>query len=424
MPRVDLLIHNIGELVTFREGPLPGSRARDPKAAGIIHNAAVAIRGGRIVDVGPSGGLRARYNGTVEIDAGGRLATPGLVDNHTHLVFAGSREDEFELKLLGYSYAEILARGGGIYRTVRATREASVGELRALALKRLRLMVEHGTTVVEVKTGYGLLPEYELKMLRALEGLDAPGLPRIVPTLLAHVIPEEYRERRGEYVDLFIRELIPRAREEKVKPVYVDVFCDRGVFTVEETRRIIEAGLRHGYRVRLHADELAYIGCSALAGEYPIDSLDHLEYLPPENARLLAERGTVATLLPTSMLTVFSDKKPPVEELRRAGAVIAVSTDYNPNNMNPILSTTMDLSTYLYRMTPLEALAATTINPARSLGLDDVHGRIAPGAYADIVVWDMPNYRWIGYEWGYDRVLTVVARGTIVRDLIGGVENP
>ncbi len=414
--RADILVYNIGQLVTFRWGPLPGPRARDPRAAGIIEDAAVAIRGGRVVEVGRSAELRGRYQASVHVDAGGRLATPGLVDSHTHLVFAGSREDEFEMKLQGYSYSEILARGGGIYRTVEATRRASVEELAERARKTLLLMARHGTTVVEAKTGYGLLPEYEYKMLEAMARLDAPGLPRIIPTLLAHVVPREYTGRRGEYVRLFTEEIIPSAARMNPRPVYVDVFCDEGAFTVDETRTILEAGLRHGYRLRLHAEELAYIGCSSLARDYPVDSLDHLEYLPEENARLLAEKGTVATLLPSSMLAVFSEKKPPVDALREAGAIIAVATGYNPNNMTPVLATVMDVSTYLLGLTPLEALAAATVNAARGLRLEHEHGRVAPGAYGDIVVWDVPNYKWIGYEWGHDKALFVASRGIIVRD--------
>ncbi|NOZ30525.1 MAG: imidazolonepropionase [Crenarchaeota archaeon] len=420
MTRADIVIYNIGQLVTFKEGPQPARALRDPSNAGIIENAGIAIRGEKIIDVGSSSRILTEYEAEARINAEGRLVTPGLVDSHTHLIFAGSREDEFEMKLQGYSYSEILSRGGGIYRTVRATRQASVQELRRLLLERLLLMVRHGTTVVEVKTGYGLLPEYEVKMLNALEGLDSPGLPKIIPTLLAHVIPQEYKDHRREYIDLFIKEIIPQSLSAKVKPLYIDVFCDKGAFNVEETRRILQAGVRHGLRLRLHAEELAYIGCSDLAGEFQIDSIDHLEYLPAKNIDLLVAKKTVANLLPTSMLSIFSEKKPPVNELREKGAIIAVSTDYNPNNMNPVLATTMDIATYLLGLTPLEALAAATINAAWSLRLDHVHGRIVPGAAADIVVWDAPTYKWIGYEWGHDKTLVVVARGAMVKNELGG----
>ena len=416
MAKADILIVNIGELVTFNQGPLPGRKARDPKAAGIIRDAAIAVREGRVVDVGRSPDLRGRYQARITIDAGGRLATPALVDPHTHLVFAGSREDEFELKLAGARYEEILARGGGIYRTVRATREASEEELRALARERLRLMARHGSSIVEVKTGYGLLPEHEYKMLRALRGLEDPGLPKVVPTLLAHVVPQEYLGDREAYIRLFTQEIIPGSLRQEPKPRYIDVFCDKGAFTPEETRKIIEAGLRHGLRVRLHAEEIAYTGCSLLARDYPIDSMDHLEHLPPSHARILAETGTAATLLPTSMLAVFAEKKPPVEALRDAGAIIALATDYNPNNMNPNPILTMELATYLLRLTPLEALAAATINAAYSLRIHETHGHLAPGAHANIIIWSHPNYKWIGYDWGHDNTQTIIIDGVIVEN--------
>ncbi len=415
MPRADLVLYNIGQLVTFREGPLRGSEARDPHRAGIIENAGIAVRSGRIIDIGQSSMIRGRYEASLSINVNGRLATPGLVDSHTHLVYAGSREDELELKLLGYTYSMILERGGGIYRTVEATRRSSIEELRRTARDRLIRMMKLGTTVVEAKTGYGLLPEYELKMIKALQGLDTPGLPRIIPTLLAHVIPREYMDNRGDYIRLFRGELIPKAKKVKPEPVYVDVFCDKGAFTPEETRQIFNTAISYNYRLRLHAEEIAYIGCSDLVQEYQVDSVDHLEYLPSKNTVLLARKGTVATLLPASMLSVFSSKKPPVQELRKAGAIIAVATDYNPNNRNPNMQNIIDLSVYLLGLTPLEALAAATVNAARSLRIDGDHGVIAPGSWADILVWDLPGYRWIGYDWGYDRAYIVVARGVIVR---------
>jgi len=423
LPSADLVVYNIGVLVTFSQGPLPGGAARDPGRAGIIRGAGIAVRNGRIIAVGSSESVRSGFTAERLVDAGGRLVTPGLVESHTHLVFAGSREDELEKKLLGYTYREILEAGGGIYRTVRETRARSAGELAALALPRLEALARHGVTVVEVKTGYGLLPEEEMKLLEAIHLLGEMAGPRlpltIVPTLLAHVVPEEYAGRRDEYVRLFAEQLVPEAAGSPWRPVYVDVFCDKGAFTPEETMRILEAGLRHGLRARIHADELAYIGCSRLPGRLPIDSADHLEYLPPENASILARAGTVATLLPTSMLAVFADRKPPVEALRRAGAVLGVAGDYNPNNMNPSLQSAIDLAVYLLGLTPLEALAAATVNAAHSLRLEG-HGRIVPGAHADLVIWDVDNYNKVGYEWGYNRALHVYAKGVRVGGECGG----
>ncbi len=412
MNEVDILIYNIGQAVLLPKKPFRRVR---PEEAGIKENYAIAIKNGKIVNLGPSDLLRSSLRCKTCINAGGRLVTPALVDPHTHLVFAGSREDEFELKLMGYSYSEILKKGGGIYKTVRLTREASLDELASNARKVLKLMMNGGTSVVEIKSGYGLLPDAEIKMLKASRKATE-GLPiRTVRTLLAHVIPEEYKERREAYINLFIK-LINRVSEEKLVN-YVDVFCDEGAFTPEESLRILRKGIEKGLRARMHADQLKYIGCSLLAEKVYLDSIDHLEKTPPENAKILAITGTVATFTPTSMMAMFEMERPKVvNELKREGVPIAVGSDYNPNNMTPLQQTAMDLSTYLIGLTPLEALAAATVNAAWSLRIEG--GQIFPGLPADIVIWDLESYRWIGYTWGYDKSLTVIIRGEVWKNAV------
>ena len=400
--RADVLARGISYLITLREGPY--RRVREDNA-GIIRDAAVAWRNGRIVWVGreiDSHEVKARET----LDFGGRVVTPGFVDSHTHLVFAGERQRELWMKLEGKSYLEILESGGGIYYTVRKTREASVESLADRAARTLYTMKRYGASLVEAKTGYGLLPEYEKKMLLAARMAEKKvrGV-SLVHTVLAHVVPEEYEGRREEYVDLFVREIIPMARDMGAE--FVDVFCDKGAFSVEETRRIVGAGIRAGLKPRLHSDELANIGCHRLALEYEIYSLDHLEHLPPGQVSALAKTRTVLTLLPTSMLSVFSDRRPPVEEMRRRGALIGIASDYNPNNMTPSMKHVLELAIYLYRLTPLEALAAATVNAAYSLDRPD-YGRIARGSVARLVVWDFEDYRKIGYEWGYDNLHAVI----------------
>ncbi len=407
--KVDIVVRNIGELITFKEGPL---RRVNTDSAGIIHNAAVAVKDGKVVWVGPDSDAD-RYETSLIINAEGRIATPGLIDTHTHLIFAGDRSHELWMKLEGRTYSEILEAGGGIYYTVEETRKASLEELVGNALRVLDKMLYHGTTVVEVKTGYGLLYEHEVKLIDAILELKKRAQQTIIGTLLAHVIPKEYMDRRNEYVGCFTRRLVPLAAEKKLE--FVDVFCDKGAFTVEETRKIISEGKRNGLKIRLHSDELANIGCSTLALEYEIHSIDHLEYLPESIIPGLATTRTVATLLPTSMLSVFADKKPPVKQLRKNGVYLGAATDYNPNNMNPILQTTLDLAVYLLGLTPLEALAAATVNAAWSLDIYPNHGTIREGAYADILVWDYEKLSQLSYTWGYDRLLTVIAKGNIIR---------
>jgi len=404
VPRADLVVYNIGELVTFHGGPTPRP---DPRSAGILRNAAVAVRGGAIVDVGPSDLVKARYRASGWLDAEGRLATPGLIDMHTHPLYAGSREEEFEAKLSGVSYSEILARGGGIYKTVRITRATPPDELLHLLLERLYKMLEGGTTVVEVKTGYALDPRLELEHLRIIARASSYTPQVIVPTLLAHVPPREWDRR--EYIESFVKAI--RAAASEKLAWYFDVFCDEGAFNAEESRILLAEAYKAGLRLRMHADQLRYIGCSRLAAELPLESVDHLEIMPPENAGILARAGSTAGLLPTSIMAMMQGDKPPVDALRRAGVPLALGSDYNPNNMTPLVQTALQVAPYILGLTPLEALAAATVNAALSVGLHAVAGRVVRGYRADIVVWDVEGYRWLGYEWGYNLVLHVVAGG-------------
>ncbi len=403
---VDLVIHSIRELVTFAETK-PGKATEE--SAGILYDAAVAVDKGVIIDYGPNDEILRKYKAKREIDASGKLVTPGLIDTHTHMVFAGSREDEFEYKIMGLPYEEILSRGGGIYRTVEATRKASIEELVTRALDVLGEMIQYGATVVEVKGGYGLDSEGELKLMEAAKRASALTPVHLVLTMQAHVVPREYKGRRREYIDYYINSILAEAAKRKLAR-YSDVFCDKGAFTPEETRYILEESLRLGLRLRIHADQLSYIGCSDLARDLPIDAMDHLDYLPGENIRLLAEKGVAAGLTPTSEMAMFSPRTPPVRELIENNVPIALGTDYNPNNMTPNIQHAMDLATYKYRITPLEALAAATVNATYSLRLED-RGRIARGYRADIVVWRVPNHRWIGYLWGVNKAETVVIGG-------------
>ncbi|MEB3862389.1 MAG: imidazolonepropionase [Desulfurococcales archaeon] len=411
MPRADLIVYNIGRLLTFSDTPL--GRVNWNRAV-ILSDAGVAVRDGVIVEVGSSAWIRSRYDARDAIDASGRLVTPGLIDIHTHPLFYGSRADELEMKLLGYSYGEILARGGGIYRTVEATRRASDRELLDRLLSTFDVMLEGGTTTVEVKTGYGLDPGEEWRHLRLLGEAASRTRIGLVRTLLAHVPPRD--GDRGVYVEEMAR-LASRAGAEGAAE-YIDVFCDKGAFTVEESRAILLAGLRAGLRARLHADQLSYIGCSLLAGELSIDSVEHLENMPPSNAGVLARAGSVAGLLPTSIMAMMQKERPPVDALRSAGVPIALGSDYNANNMTPLVQTSVQVAPYILGLTQLEALAGATYVAARSLGLGD-RGRIRPGMRGDLALWSVEDPREIGYVWGLNLVEAVVVGGVVVKRRVG-----
>ena len=403
MPRADIVVYRIGELVSFNGAPLSGVNAGN---AGILHGSGIAVRDGVVVEVGSSDHIKWRYTADALLDAEGLLVTPGLVDIHTHPVFTGSRADELELKLEGVRYEEILARGGGIYRTIESTARASEEELLERLEKLARFMMHGGTTTVEMKTGYGLDLNREYRHLVILNRLRERTSITIVPTLLAHVPPRE-GDRRS-YVEGF-KALASRVGIEGLAS-YIDVFCDEGAFTVEETREIIGAGLGSGLRARIHADQIRYIGCSSLALEMRIDSVEHLENTPPSGVEAIARSGSIAGLLPTSILSMMKPDRPPVGELRRRGVPIAVGSDYNANNQTPLVQTAVQVAPYILGLTQIEALAGATYIAAHSLGLAD-RGRIAPGMRADIIAWSVGDYREIGYKWGYNMVWGVIVGG-------------
>ncbi|HUP98430.1 MAG TPA: imidazolonepropionase [Usitatibacter sp.] len=351
----------------------------------IVENGAIVEESGRIVSVGqPDDAMR----GDDTVDARGALVTPALVDCHTHLVFAGNRAREFEMRLRGATYEEIARAGGGILSTVKATRLASEDDLRVSALVRLDAMLAEGVSTVEVKSGYGLDVENELKCLRVARSLGRERSVTIVTTLLgAHTVPPEFKGRADAYVQLLCSELIPRAAREKLADG-VDAFCEGIGFTPEQTRRVFTCAREHGLAVRLHADQLSNLGGAALAAEFGALSADHLEHTDEAGAQALARAGTVAVLLPGAFYFLRETKKPPVEALRKHGVAMAVATDCNPGTSpNTSLLTAMNMACTLFGLTPEEALAGATTHAARALGLGD-RGVLEPGRRADCVVWD------------------------------------
>ena len=364
---------------------------------GIIENGAIAIEDGRILRVGKRTEL-AGFRAKEVVACGGAWVTPGLVDCHTHLIFGGTRADEHAMRRAGATYEEIAKAGGGIASTVRATGAASNDQLLASAALRLDALIKGGVTTVEIKSGYALDVEGELRMLRCAAALAASEAVRIVPTLLAlHALPLEYENRREDYVAMIVEELIPRAAREKLA-TSVDAFCESIAFTPEEVERVFTAAQANGLPVRLHAEQLSNQNGAALAAKHKALSADHLEHLDEAGAKAMAKAGTVAVLLPGAFYALQEKKKPPVELLRRHKVPIAVATDCNPGT-SPMLSPTlvMNMACTLFGLTPEEALAGMTVNAARALGLAHEVGSIAAGKAADLAVWRIESLAELGY---------------------------
>jgi imidazolonepropionase len=385
-----LLIHSADRLYTCHgSAPRRGAAQRD---AGLLEDAAIASADGVIVAVGPTAEVRQAVHlsaGSTVVDASGSTVVPGFVDPHTHLVFGGDRRDELQRRLAGATYAEIAAQGGGIVKTVRETRGASEEQLVAAALPRLAAMLRCGTTTVEIKSGYGLDLETELRMLRAIRTLSARQPIEISPTFMgAHEVPIEYRARRDDYVRLVVEEMIPAVAAEQLAE-WCDVFCEQGVFTPAEARTILDAGVRHGLAPRLHADELALSGGSALAAHIGAQSADHLIYVDATHARLLAEGGVVATLLPAAAFFLKLGRFAPARLLMDAGVPVALATDLNPGGgFSPSMPFVMTMAAFAMNMTLEEALVGATINAAASLDRADRVGSLEVGKQMDAVVID------------------------------------
>ena len=393
MIAADFAVRRIGQLATLA-GPAPriGAAMRD---LGLLAEAALAADRGRVVWVGGERELDAAVTlapGAVVLDAAGAAVVPGFVDAHTHLAFAGDRDDEIRRRLAGASYEQISAAGGGIVRTVEATRAASVPELAALVGARLDELLLCGTTTAEVKSGYGLETLAEIRSLEAIQ-LAAEQHPlSVVPTFLgAHEVPREHRGDRSRYVDLLVAEMIPEVAARRLA-LFADVFCERGVFSVDESRRILTAARAHGMKLRLHADELADTGGARLAGELRARSADHLVFVSEPGMRALAETSCVATLLPTAAFYLRLGRFAPARALVEAGAAVALASDVNPGGgLSPSLCFAMALGCFAMGLALEEALSAVTINAAFSLDLHHELGSIEPGKRADLVVLRSPR---------------------------------
>lgn len=418
MAPVDLLIVGASELVTMAGGPRRGERLKD---AGVIPGGALAAKDGRIVAVGPEDEVLAAVEtgpDTQVIDARGRAVIPGFVDPHTHLCFAGDRAEEFALRLGGATYQEIAARGGGILETVRATRAASQAELVDLGLARLDQLALSGTTTVEVKSGYGLTTEHELKQLRAIRAMARRHPLTVVPTFMgAHEVPPEYRTRRAAYVDLLVEEMLPAVAAEPGLARFVDVFTEQGVFSVEESRRILARAKALGFGLKVHADELSDLGGAALAAEMGAVSADHLLHSSDEGLARLAEAGTVAVCLPGTSFCLMNAPYARARRMIELGCTVALASDYNPGSCPAYaMPFILTLACMHLGLDPSEALAAATINAAAAIGLEAEVGSLEVGKLADVVVLTTPSHWHIPYHMGIGVVAKVVKRGRLIVD--------
>ncbi|MFC0219380.1 imidazolonepropionase [Pseudochelatococcus lubricantis] len=392
----------------------PAAAGGASQGYGLVERAAVAIEDGRIAWVGAEADIPADYAGAARRDLGGRLVTPGLIDCHTHVVFGGDRAREFEMRLEGASYEEIARAGGGILSSVRETRAADEEALLASALRRVDTLLSEGVTTLEIKSGYGLDIDSELKMLRVARRIGEARRVTVQTTwLAAHAVPPEYRDDRQGYIRDVVIAGMERGHAEGLIDA-VDGFCEGIAFSREEMAAIFDRAAGLGLPVKLHAEQLSDLGGAAMAARHAALSADHLEHLGQDGVDAMAESGTVAVLLPGAFYTLRETHYPPVQALRDAGVAIALATDCNPGT-SPLTSIllTMNMGATLFRMTPAECLAAVTRNAARALGLPD-RGRVAPGLRADLAIWDVRHPAELTYRIGFNPLHARVVGGELV----------
>ncbi len=404
--RVDLLIENVGRMLPGHAKPVDG--------------VSIAVDDGKIKSLGPARDLAGLFDGRQSFDGSGALLTPGFVDSHTHLVFGGNRAAEFAQRCQGRDYEQIAAEGGGIRSSVRMTREASLDQLVDDARPRLARMIAAGSTTIEIKSGYGLDTETELKMLRAIRQLSEEHPIEIVATFMgAHEVPDEWRHDRAEYLRIICEEMIPQVAEDGLAE-FCDVFCDQGVFDAEESTRILRAGLEHGLKPKIHADELAASGGSLVAGEIGAVSADHLMEITPDGIEALRGASVVATLLPGTTFYLRKSGYAPARPLIDAGIDVAIATDRNPGSCTiESMLFIAGLSVMHLGMTAEEALGAATHGGAMALDREKVCGSIEEGKRADLILWSAPDEEVLIHEFANEVPRTVFSAGRVVSDSPG-----
>ena len=417
---VDMIVLGARQLLTCT-APHSPLRGEQMQQVGLIENGALAIHDGRIAAVGEQDEILQRYQSAQQLDCGGKVITPAFVDPHTHVVYAGDRVAEFELRIKGASYMEIMQAGGGILSTMRATRAATVQQLVDETTVRLHQMLRAGTTTAEVKTGYGLDTETELKLLQAIELLDKRHPITLIPTFLpAHAVPPEHEGRPDEYIQLIIDEMLPQAwawyqqshfAAQNI-PFFIDVFCEEGVFTLEQSHRVLEAGKCLGMQVKAHVDEFAHLSGVPMALSLDATSVDHLDVTPPEDIAILAQSDVVAIVIPTVNFNLGSTHFADARAIIDSGAALALTTDMNPGSAPcPAMPMAMAVTCRYQKLLPSEALIASTINAAYGVGLADRVGSLEVGKWADFLIVDTTDYRHLAYQFGANLVEVVFKHG-------------
>ena len=416
MKKADFVVAGCRQLIAGgRRAPL---RQEELGRVEVLENAWIAACGGRIVFVGSEAEFKAEVepaDGATRLDGAGLVALPGFVDAHTHLPFAGDRAEEFSLRLKGWSYLQLAEKGLGIKTTVRATRRATLEELTAACLERLDRMLLHGTTTAEAKSGYGLNLADEIKQLEAVRiaGLVHPV--ELVPTFMgAHDVPPEYLSAKEDYIDLLVHEIMPEVRRRNLARFF-DVFCEKGVYSLAETERLVQAAKAAGFGIKIHSDEFVPLGGTELAAEVGAASAEHLIAVTDAGIRALAGSGTVAVLLPGVPFFLRLAAKPPARRMIEAGAIVALASDFNPGtSMTESMLFVLQLGVFTLGLSIEEALNAATLNGACAIRMQDEVGSLAPGKKMDVVLCDMPGYEYLAYHLGVNPVRHVVKNGRIV----------
>ncbi len=406
-----VLIKNIKQLVS----PINGDYAilSDFKRLNILENVSIVVNNGIIEEIINQPSPDIDVEGV--INAKNQVVMPAFVDPHTHLVFAGTREDEFNMRIQGKSYMEIAKQGGGINSTVRKTREASEEELYHTAKHNLLKMIKQGICTFEIKSGYGLDTETELKQLRVIERLKQSFPVDIKATFLgAHEVPPEYRDNKEKYIDIVINDMFPAVKEQGIAE-YCDIFCEDGVFNIDESRRILSAAKEMGFQLRLHADELTPLGGAELAAELGAKSADHLVYISDKGIEAMVSKNVVFVMLPGTTFFLMSDKYAPAKKIAEKGGIVALSTDFNPgSSYTHSMQMIITLACLKMGLTIEQAINAATINAAYSLDLHHKTGSIHKGKQADLIFLDIPSYKFLVYNYGVNHITTVLKKGTVI----------